>query len=122
MLQKWDIEQVGVGDLLRKEIQKGTVLGQRAEEVMKAGGALRCVALVRSVCEDGGVVADGFDWHFETALLPDELVLSLVEPELDALRNKVASSPLPSLTLVRFGPSNRFSLSLSRTNKNRIGS
>ncbi|ORY78378.1 adenylate kinase-domain-containing protein [Leucosporidium creatinivorum] len=59
LLKKWDISTVGVGDLLRREIQLGTALGRRAEEVMKAG-----------------------------ALLPDDIVLSLVEPELEALRGK----------------------------------
>jgi adenylate kinase family enzyme len=32
---------VGVGDLLRQEIQKGTELGRESEAVMKAGGASR---------------------------------------------------------------------------------
>ncbi|KAI5480980.1 adenylate kinase [Pseudohyphozyma bogoriensis] len=59
LLKKWDIQTVGVGDLLRKEIQRDTPLGRRAEEVMKAG-----------------------------ALLPDEVVLEIVEPELRQLRGK----------------------------------
>ncbi|KAL8293254.1 hypothetical protein RQP46_000948 [Phenoliferia psychrophenolica] len=57
LLKKWDIKTVVVGDLLRKEITKGTALGARADKVMKAGG-----------------------------LLPDDLVLGLIKPELDALR------------------------------------
>lgn len=35
---EWDISTVVVGDLLRREIQRGTELGKRAAEVMKAGG------------------------------------------------------------------------------------
>jgi hypothetical protein len=34
---EWDIKTVGVGDLLRQEIIKGTELGRKAEGVMKAG-------------------------------------------------------------------------------------
>jgi hypothetical protein len=76
---EWDIATVGVGDLLRKEINKGTPLGRRAEEVMKAGGEL----LVRT---EGLRNAN----RCGTALLPDDIVLSLVEPELDALRHKAS--------------------------------
>lgn len=38
---EWDIKTVVVGDLLRKEIRKGTALGERADQVMKAGCAPR---------------------------------------------------------------------------------
>lgn len=36
---EWDITSVGVGDLLRQEILKGTELGKESEAVMKAGGS-----------------------------------------------------------------------------------
>ncbi|KAK4048821.1 Adenylate kinase 2 [Microbotryomycetes sp. JL201] len=55
---EWDIESVVVGDLLRQETRKGTALGRQAESVMKAGG-----------------------------LLPDELVLQLVKPQLEKLQH-----------------------------------
>ena len=38
---EWDIKTVVVGDLLRKEIRKGTALGERADQVMKAGCVTR---------------------------------------------------------------------------------
>jgi adenylate kinase family enzyme len=47
---EWDIKTVGVGDLLRKEIRKGTPLGGRAEEVMKSGGAPLFLRLHEVVC------------------------------------------------------------------------
>ncbi|KAM0753532.1 adenylate kinase [Meredithblackwellia eburnea MCA 4105] len=59
LLKRWDIQTVVVGDLLRKEIGRGTPLGKQADEVIKAG-----------------------------ALLPDDIVLKLIEPELSALRDK----------------------------------
>ncbi|GAA5987584.1 hypothetical protein JCM11641_005369 [Rhodosporidiobolus odoratus] len=59
LLEKYDVESVVVGQLLRNEILKGTKLGQEAERVMKSGG-----------------------------LLSDETVLKLVEPELERLRDK----------------------------------
>ncbi|GAA5861710.1 hypothetical protein JCM8547_000711 [Rhodosporidiobolus lusitaniae] len=59
LLDKYDIESVVVGQLLRQEIVKGSELGREAEAVMRAGG-----------------------------LLPDEMVLKVVEPALGALKDK----------------------------------
>lgn len=39
LLQKYSIETIVVGQLLRHEIVKGSTLGQFAEKKMKAGGA-----------------------------------------------------------------------------------
>lgn len=38
LLEKWDIETIVVGQLLRNEIVKGSELGKFAEKKMKAGG------------------------------------------------------------------------------------
>lgn len=59
LLKKWDIETIVVGQLLRNEIVKGSSLGQFAEKKMKAG-----------------------------ELLADDIVLDLVEPEVQRLKNK----------------------------------
>ncbi|KAK4052934.1 Adenylate kinase 2 [Microbotryomycetes sp. JL221] len=56
---EWNIEAVVVGDLLRQQIRANSNIGRQAEAVMKAGG-----------------------------LLPDEIVLGLVEPKLEELRGK----------------------------------
>ncbi|GAA6006392.1 hypothetical protein JCM10207_000625 [Rhodosporidiobolus poonsookiae] len=59
LIDKYDIETVVVGQLLRNEIVEGTQLGKEAEKIMKEGG-----------------------------LLSDETVIKLVEPELERLKNK----------------------------------
>ncbi|TNY23639.1 adenylate kinase-domain-containing protein [Rhodotorula diobovata] len=59
LIDKYDVDTVVVGQLLRNEILKGTQLGRTAESTMKAGG-----------------------------LLPDELVLEVVQPAVDALRDR----------------------------------
>ncbi|GAA5900775.1 hypothetical protein JCM6882_007661 [Rhodosporidiobolus microsporus] len=59
LLDEFEIESVVVGQLLREEILNGTELGREAERVMKEG-----------------------------ALLSDDLVLQVVEPALDKLRDK----------------------------------
>ncbi|GAA5845949.1 hypothetical protein JCM11251_002947 [Rhodosporidiobolus azoricus] len=59
LLDQFEIESVVVGQLLREEILEGTELGKRAEKVMKEG-----------------------------ALLSDDLVLQVVEPALEKLRDK----------------------------------
>lgn len=43
LLKRWDIHTVVVGDLLRQEIRKGTPLGVKADEVIRAGGELCAV-------------------------------------------------------------------------------
>ncbi|BGP13660.1 Adenylate kinase 2 [Rhodosporidiobolus nylandii] len=59
LLEKYEIENVVVGQLLRNQIVEGTKLGREAERVMKSGG-----------------------------LLSDETVIKLVEPELERLKGK----------------------------------
>ncbi|GAA5917400.1 hypothetical protein JCM5296_000206 [Sporobolomyces johnsonii] len=59
LLQKYDIDAIVVGQLLRNEIVKGTALGKHAEKTMKAG-----------------------------ALLADDLVLDLVKPEIEKLKDR----------------------------------
>ncbi|CEQ39756.1 SPOSA6832_01322, partial [Sporobolomyces salmonicolor] len=59
LLQKYDIDAIVVGQLLRNEIVKGTALGQYAEKTMKAG-----------------------------ALLADDIVLDLVKPEIEKLEDR----------------------------------
>ncbi|GAA5822903.1 hypothetical protein JCM10212_000093 [Sporobolomyces blumeae] len=59
LLQKWDIETIVVGQLLRNEIVKGSELGKLAERKMRAG-----------------------------ELMEDEIVLDLVRPEVERLREK----------------------------------
>ncbi|GAA5948522.1 hypothetical protein JCM21900_002739 [Sporobolomyces salmonicolor] len=59
LLQKYDIDAIVVGQLLRNEIVKGTALGQYAEKTMKAG-----------------------------ALLADDIVLDLVKPEIEKLKDR----------------------------------
>ncbi|GAA5987866.1 hypothetical protein JCM5350_003176 [Sporobolomyces pararoseus] len=59
LLNKWEIETIVVGQLLRNEIVKGSKLGQFAEKKMKAG-----------------------------ELLADDIVLDLVQPEVEKLKDK----------------------------------
>ncbi|SCZ95983.1 BZ3500_MvSof-1268-A1-R1_Chr8-1g09926 [Microbotryum saponariae] len=59
ILKKWDLATIGVGDLLRAEILRGTPLGSVAKKAMSAG-----------------------------TLLPDEIVLRLIEPQLHALSDR----------------------------------
>ncbi|BGP37732.1 Adenylate kinase 2 [Rhodotorula kratochvilovae] len=59
LIGKYEVDTVVVGQLLRNEILKGTQLGRTAERTMKAGG-----------------------------LLPDELVLEVVQPAVEALRDR----------------------------------
>jgi adenylate kinase len=40
LLRKYDLKAVVVGNLLRDEVSKKTALGERAAEIMKAGGLL----------------------------------------------------------------------------------
>ena len=70
LIDKYDVDTVVVGQLLRNEILKRTQLGKTAESTMRAGG-----------------------------LLPDELVLEVVQPAVDALRDRVR--PPLSLLLSR---------------------
>lgn len=69
-----------VGDLLRREVKRGTELGKRAAEVMKAGGESK----IRWM-------APRADFWSAAGLLGDDIVLGLVEPELEALRGKVSA-------------------------------
>lgn len=71
LIDKYDVDTVVVGQLLRNEILNRTQLGKTAESTMRAGG-----------------------------LLPDELVLKVVQPAVDALRDRVRPLPL-SLSLPR---------------------
>ncbi|GAA5884263.1 hypothetical protein JCM16303_002430 [Sporobolomyces ruberrimus] len=59
LLQKYSIETIVVGQLLRNEIVKGSTLGQFAEKKMKAG-----------------------------ELLADDIVIDLVQPEVEKLKDK----------------------------------
>ncbi|POY70205.1 putative Adenylate kinase [Rhodotorula taiwanensis] len=59
LLQRYDIDTIVVGQLLRNEIVKGSELGLQAERTMRAGG-----------------------------LLADEVVLQVVEPALKAMKDK----------------------------------
>ncbi|GAA5944731.1 adenylate kinase family protein [Sporobolomyces koalae] len=59
LLQKWNIETIVVGQLLRNEIVKGSSLGAFAEKKMKAG-----------------------------ELIADDIVLDLVQPEVEKLKDK----------------------------------
>ncbi|GAA6029473.1 hypothetical protein JCM8097_003697 [Rhodosporidiobolus ruineniae] len=59
LLDEYEVENVVVGQLLRHEIVEGTELGRKAEKVMKEGG-----------------------------LLSDELVLQVVEPALEKVKDK----------------------------------
>ncbi|GAA6021272.1 hypothetical protein JCM8202_003547 [Rhodotorula sphaerocarpa] len=59
LLERYDIETIVVGQLLRTEIVKGTELGLTAERTMRAGG-----------------------------LLADDLVLEVVEPALETMKDK----------------------------------
>ncbi|GAA5890998.1 hypothetical protein JCM8208_003127 [Rhodotorula glutinis] len=59
LIDKYDVDTVVVGQLLRNEILNRTQLGKTAESTMRAGG-----------------------------LLPDELVLKVVQPAVDALRDR----------------------------------
>ncbi|GAA6056339.1 hypothetical protein JCM3770_000677 [Rhodotorula araucariae] len=59
LIGKYEVDTVVVGQLLRNEMLKGTALGRTAEQTMKAGG-----------------------------LLPDELVLEVVQPAVEALRGR----------------------------------
>jgi len=45
LLEKWDIDTIVVGQLLRNEIVKGSQLGKFAEKKMKAGGEFQALYL-----------------------------------------------------------------------------
>ncbi len=60
LVQKYNLEFVASGDVLRREIMNKTEIGRSAEEIVAAGG-----------------------------LLPDELMLDMIMAELDKLHGKV---------------------------------
>lgn len=60
LVEKYDIQSLSTGDLLRHHIAEGTEVGRQAEEIVARGG-----------------------------LLPDLLMLKVVSSKLDLLHNKV---------------------------------
>lgn len=82
LLRHYDLSQVVLGQLLRNEARLKSDLGRLALTYMKNGGnkgvlcALLYISLSLNYCIQ--------------ALLPDDIVLKVVQPEISQLRGKVS--------------------------------
>ncbi|SCV67069.1 BQ2448_5715 [Microbotryum intermedium] len=78
ILKKWDLATIGVGDLLRAEIQRGSPLGSVAKEAMAAGDevVLRLIEPELQALTDRDWILDGFPRKASQAALLDELLAS----------------------------------------------
>ncbi|GAA6000895.1 adenylate kinase family protein [Rhodotorula paludigena] len=80
LIDKYELETVVVGQLLRNEIVKGSQLGLTAERTMKAGGLLQDELVIEVVqpaveaLKDKNWILDGFPRKASQAVLLDELL------------------------------------------------
>ncbi|GAA5978679.1 hypothetical protein JCM10908_004442 [Rhodotorula pacifica] len=80
LLERFDIETIVVGQLLRNEIVKGSALGLEAERTMRAGGLLADEVVLQVVepalkeKKDKNWILDGFPRKASQAVLLDELL------------------------------------------------
>jgi adenylate kinase len=85
LVKECGVVHLSSGDLLRKEVQKGTVLGKQVDEIMKSGGLVSSammVTLMKKQMEDHPgkrILLDGFPRSRENAT---DLVALCGKPEL----------------------------------------
>lgn len=78
LVKKYNLNFISTGDVLRHEIGAKTELGRKVESIVAEGGGSPLPSLVTS--KSG---ADG------AGLVPDELMVELVQKELDRHRGEV---------------------------------
>ena len=110
----FDLRLISTGDLLRKEIKEGSVLGNQVKSIMESGGLvgddLVC-ALIKSKIEEGGAnnagfILDGFPRTVAQAEMLDNL-LSSIGVKLDIVLNfEISETELLDRILNRFFCSN----------------